>query len=225
MARSKNTAGIGHNADPLSDEEVAALEAYYAHKIRAQRRKADEAKALYDTEREEVNGLFAKVKGDLKTSRKEFEDLLAKQDMSEVEFQHYWAKLSARYARNGLPVGAQPDLFPAVDTVDDQAVAFADGRRGGLAGTDPTPPSYVSPIMHPKWMEGWHDGQKELYLKLDKAGAIIAAREAAKPVLQADEPEEEEDPSDPEVIRAKAKRLMNDGWGEPSADEAEFEAA
>jgi hypothetical protein len=231
MGRSRATATQGHNSgEPLTDDEVAALEAYYGLKIREQRRKAAAAKALYDTEREGVTSLFTKAKGDLKTDRKEFEDLLAKQDMTPVEFANWWKKTSARYARNGLNVGAQQELSLG-DTADDKAMAHAMGETAGLRGDDPDQiPKTLATFLHPDFTAGWHSGQTKLAARMQQATDLLATRaaaaQAAKPELTADdEAEEEEDDADPEVIKRKAKALKESGWTEPTAGEATFEAA
>ncbi len=209
----KRKPGVGHNSEPLDDDEVAALEAYYAQKIRAAQRKADEAKAAYDCEREEVNGLFAQVKADLKTSRKEFQDLIEKQSMSEAEFAAYWRKLTSRYQRGGLPVGAQLDMFAVKDTADEKAVAYADGERAGLAGIDPTPPSYIAAVVVSDWMSGWHAGQKVLYMRLAKAEEIIASRgEPDAPEGDDVDLNDDEEELTEAAIKAGVKNLKNSGF-------------
>lgn len=225
MPRSK-TAGPGHNV-ALTDDEIQALETYYAHKIRTQRSKAAAAKVAYDAERTEVNSLFALVKGDLKTSRKDFEDLLAKQDMSPAEFASFWAKLSARYARNGLPVGAQQELFASTgDTADDQAMAIAAGHHAGLTGADPVPPKEVASVLHQDWLKGWHDGQAILYAQLAKADGIFAKIKQAGGELTEDDEDEDLEPEDElEALDAEARKLKASGWTKPTADETDFATA
>lgn len=217
MARSK-PAEVGHN-EALTEDEVEALEAWFVQKILAAQKEADTVKAQYDEKRQAVNSLFASVKAELKTSRKEFEDLIDKKTMSEAEFSAYWAKLKARYERNGLPVGAQQELFPAGDTASDQAAARADGKRAGLIGADPVPADYIAPILHPDWMEGWHEGQAELIMKLQKADGIFARR--GQPDVEDDDVDlnAEDDDFDPD---AAARKLRNsDFMDRTPADEAE----
>ena len=229
MARSKKTAGPGHNSgEPLTEDEIAALEALFSQKIRAAEKEFLAAKAIADGKRQVINDNFALVKAELRISRKDFEAFMAKQDLSEAEFAAEFAKEMARYHRHGMPVGTQQDMFVG-DTVDDQVVARADGKRAGLRGADPTPPTYISGVLVQDWMEGYHAGQSELCMRLDKGGALLAARKAAADAaknagkLQAgeDPDEEEEDPE--EEIDDAAKALKKSGWMEPTAEEAELE--
>lgn len=225
MARKAKTAGPGHNT-VLTDEEVADLEAYFVVKIRQAQAVADEKKAAHKSALSDVNALFSKVKGDLKVPRKDFEDLLAKLAMDPVEFRAWWEKTLARYGRQGLPVGEQQQLALG-DTVDDKAAAHAHGLAQGRAGVDPVPPKTLSTILHQDWLAGWHEGQKELYLRLGRADGIFAKlAQANGEVTDGEEEEEvEEDDGDPEVIRRKAKKLQAEGWDKPTADEANFDAA
>lgn len=225
MARKAKTAGPGHNT-VLTDEEVADLEAYFVVKIRQAQAVADEKKAAHKSALSDVNALFSKVKGDLKVPRKDFEDLLAKLAMDPVEFRAWWEKTLARYGRQGLPVGEQQQLALG-DTVDDKAAAHAHGLAQGRAGVDPVPPKTLSAILHQDWMAGWHEGQKELYLRLGRADGIFAklAQANGEMTEDDDEAEVEEDDGDPEVIRRKAKKLQAEGWDKPTDDEANFETA
>lgn len=230
MARAKKNPGPGHNSEPLTEDEIASLEALFSQKIRAKLHAFAEAKAVADAARQEVNDEFALVKGELRISRKDFEAFMAKQDLSEAEFAHEFEKEMARYRRHGMPVGAQQDMFVG-DTVDDQVVARADGKRAGLRGADPKPPTYISGVLVQDWMEGYHAGQSELCMRLDKGGALLAARQAAAKAatdagkLQAGEYPDEEEVDEEEEIDHSAKALKKSGWMEPAEDEAEFAEA
>lgn len=226
MARSKNAPGPGHNV-VLDDEEVAALEAYYAQKIKAGLAEVEVAASVVKAKREAVNSLFAGVKQDLKTSRKDFEDLLAKQAMTPAEFMAFWAKLSARYQRNGLPVGAQQELFPVVgDTVDDQAAAKAAGLRAGRNGDDPTPPKEIAGVLHQDWLAGWHEGQKELFMQLEKADGILAKlKQAGGELTDGDDEEDVEQIDLEDALDDEARKLKASGWANPTSDEAAFDTA
>lgn len=226
MPRKAKTAGPGHTT-VLTDEEVADLEAYFVVKIRQAQAVADEKKAAHKSALSDVNALFSKVKGDLKVPRKDFEDLLAKLAMDPVEFRSWFEKTMARYGRQGLPVGEQQELALG-DTVDDKAAAHAHGLAQGRAGVDPAPPKTLSTILHQDWLAGWHEGQKELYLRLGRADGIFAKLAQAKGELtegDEEEPEEEEDDGDPEVIRRKANALKDSGWDKPKPEEQAFEPA
>jgi hypothetical protein len=222
MARAKKSnspAGLGHNSgEPLTDDDKADLIALYGDRARRQIRVADEAKAAYDLERTEVNSIFALVKGDLQISRKEFESILAAQDMTEAEFRHAEGKRAGLFKLAGLPMGEQIDLFKhAADTADQAVEAEANGKRAGLRGDDPSPPSTVSPILHPAWMKGWSDGQGELGQRMVRAAALLDARTAAAAPAQP-EPEPEEFDAD-----KAARKLKRNGFLERAEADAEAE--
>lgn len=227
MARSKKTPGPGHNV-VLTDDEVAALEAYYQQKIKAAIAEVEVAASVVKAKREAVNSLFAGVKQDLKTSRKDFEDLIAKMSMGPAEFAAYWTKLSARYARNGLPVGAQQELFPTTgDTADDQAAAHAAGLRAGRNGEDPEPPKEIASVLHQDWLAGWHEGQKELYLQLEKADGVLAKlKQAGGELTDGHDEDEDLEPQDIEdALDDEARKLKASGWAKPTSEEASFDTA
>lgn len=224
MARS--TAGIGDNSEPLTEDEIEALEAWFIQKILVAQKEAAEAKAVHDSKKQAVNTLFASVKAELKTSRKDFEDLIEKTTMSEAEFTAFWTKLRARYERNGLPVGAQLDMFPTGDTASDQAAARADGKRAGLIAADPVPPKYIAPILHPEWMAGWHDGQTELAMKLQKADGIFARRGQPDTSDENDVDLNADSEADEEAdLDAKAEALANSDFMDTSDAGDDFEAS
>lgn len=229
MARSK-PAEIGDNTGALTDEERGALITHYVINIRHQRRIADEKKAAYDLERGEVNNLFALVKGELQISRKDFERTLDELEMTEAEFRSYVGKEHNRRVLAGLPVGEQIDLFAHVarDTADDQAEAFANGLRAGRRGDDFTPPDTLSPVLHPDFMAGWHEGQAEIGRKMILAAEVLARR--GEPQADA-EPEnlndEEPEPGTPEAARKEreAVRRAKEGLEALGARQPEEEAA
>lgn len=223
MARSK-AASVGHNSGaPLTDEEVAALQVHFSLKIRAQQRKAGVAKSAYDLERNEVNALFTSARAELGLTRKEFEEVLALQDMTETEFLAHEGKRRSRLLAQGLPVGTQLDMFEHGDTADDKALAEADGYRAGRRADDPVPPKHVAPMFHPDWMAGWHRGQEENAMQLQTAQTVLANRAAPAGELAPDEPEEDDETDEPDELE-QARRLSEAGWTKPTAEEASFAA-
>lgn len=186
----------GHNGpEPLSDDDEAALHAYYRAKINEARRAADKAKAVYDEARGVVTDLFAGVKSELRIKRKEFEDMLAAASMSEIEFRAAEARRIRLYSINGLPVGAQLtlDLTPAKDTATEQQKAYARGFRAGENGEDLDPiMENIAPILRGECETGWKDGQAKLIMQMGRAEAIIAERAAPK---HDPDPEDEPEPS------------------------------
>jgi hypothetical protein len=216
VPQSKPAADAGPTT--LTDEEFADLQAYYAQKIRAQRKKAVVAKAAYDLELVEVNCLFKLVTAVLKATRKEFEAFLSAQDLTEVEFLAAEAKRNRLYFNGGLPVGAQQSLFEVRDTVDDKIVARADGKRAYLRGEEPTPPDYIASVMVQDWLAGWTEEQGRTIERMGRAEALIEAR--GKP--STDEPADLNgstdnvlEPGSPEELKATARaRESLDAIGE-----------
>jgi len=225
MGRS-NTASAGHNSgEPLTDDDVAALVAFYGQKVRIGRLEVEKAATALKLARTQVNGQFKLVAKDLKFTRLEFEDLLAKQDMGEKAFLESEAKRTARYALAGLPVGAQLDMFPATtgDTADDKANAYEDGRLAGLYGKDRDVPGKIAAVFHTDWLSGFNAGAEQLAGMMERAGALIAARAAAPvPGELAEEPEYEGDDLDPDTITKKARALKKGGFMDPTPEETGF---
>jgi len=210
MGRPRNAAPQRDDNHVLTDDEIADLQHYYSIKIRGAQAAHAEAKAVADAKRQDVNNFFALVKGDLQISRKDFEEVLALQDMNEAEFIEHEKKRTKRMAAQGLPVGTQLDMFPKADTVDDLGLAKASGKRAGLRGDDPVVPECFAGVTHSAWMEGWHDGQAENIAKLGRAQTILDARKAAQDEPEGDEDEEEVD--DEEAIKAQARALKNSSF-------------
>lgn len=234
MARTKKkngagvdpTPGPGHNAN--ADQEAADLTVYYQLKIIEALRKVDAIAVDLKGARDVVNGHFKRMTGDLKFTRKDFQaEVIDKLNMTEAEFRNAEIKRARMHRLAGLRPGEQADMFEHVlnDTVDEENEAEANGYRAGFRGDDPTPPKTVAPIMHPKWMEGWHRGQTERGERFIRAQEIIAAKQAKKPELQP-EPESQQHEIDPEAqIKEDAKRLAESGWMEPRAEETILEDA
>lgn len=227
MARSAKTAGPGHNSAPLSDEDMAALHHYYTIAIRKDEQVAAQKKADYDAARGEVNKQFALVKGHLGYTRKEFEEVLAAAAKTEEEFLAGELARTKRLSLQGLPVGAQLDMF-GKDAADDQGRAHADGFRAGVRADDPVLPSHIATMFANDWMRGWTDGQAQNLSLLTRAEGVL---EALKPPededdvgLTDDEPDGDADDEDedPEAaLDADLKRLEESGWAKPTpAEEA-----
>lgn len=204
--RGRKARGIGDNSsgEPLTDDEFAALTQYYSLKARAQLRVAAQAKSLYDLEREEVNGWFAKAKGDLGYNRKEFTELLAAQDKTESEFIRSEARRNRLFSSGGLPVSGQLELALG-DTVDDKHEAYANGYRAGRRADDPIPPDNIATFLHPDWLKGWHDAQTDNVMQLEKAETILAARGKPASSLEPAEADEPGGPTDDETEFAEVE--------------------
>jgi hypothetical protein len=226
MAR---TNGAGHNSGaPLTEEEQAALQQLFASKIRAQRKRALLKKAEYDSEREQVNGLFSQARGELGMTRKELEELLAAEDLDEDAFLAQEAARNRRFSLQGLPMGTQMDMFAKRgDAADEQALAYQNGLRAGKRGDDPEAPKTISGVFVSEWARGWHDGQAHVAETFARGEAVLAARNAKKPVLTEEPPEEEDDGEEltEAAIKAGAKRLKASKFMEPTPAETEFAPA
>ncbi len=234
MARSKSKpAPEGHNSggQAPSDEDIAALQHLLSTRIRTARKAAAEAKAVYDSKLQAVSSEFDIVKAELRYTRKEFEGVLAAQDMSEEEFRAAEAKRTTMFARQGLPVGAQLDLplGDRGDTADEAARTYAMGHKAGKDAVGfGEAPKHISPVMVQDWLRGWHDGQKINLDLIAKGEAVLAAKaKAPKPGEMAPEPEAEA-PKDGDPVAEEleaARKLSESNWMRPSKAEAEFAAA
>lgn len=224
MARKPKADGIGHNSgEPLSDEDRAALVQFHAVNIFKAEHVAARAKADYDAAKSDLRSHFAKVKGDLGFTRKDFEEVLTAMKMTEAEFRSTENRRNKRFQLAGLPVGKQLDLFAAGDTVDEKVAAEAEGYRAGRRADDPVPPKTVSPILHPDWMAGWHRGQAENSANFRRAAEILEARKAKAVGLDAVEEDVGDDDIDEEdVLDDAARKLKRTGWANPAPAEDAF---
>ncbi|MBI5940124.1 MAG: hypothetical protein HY859_06835 [Caulobacterales bacterium] len=239
MSRASTTmAGKGHNGPPLTDDEIAALQHYYASDIRRKQKAVGEAEAVLKTKRTAVNSSFALVKAHLVYSRKEFEEVLAAEEMGEREFLVKEAARARRLQLHGLKPGDQVPLD--FDTVTEAMLAEADGYRAGLRDEEPKPPEHVSGILHPDWMRGWHRGDVDAKEKVSLAERILAIwnEQDGSGLEAADEDDEDEDEDgdaeleaaaeevDPqEEIDRQARKLKEEGWTEPTPEERSFAQA
>lgn len=207
---------IGHNAEPLTEEEIEALQTHYELKIRAEQREVVQAAEVVKTKRSAVNGSFKRMTADLKYTRAEFEDMLAKRDMTEAAFLAAEAKRAAMYRRAGLPT-AQGDLFDKPqDTISEQDVAYRAGLMAGRRADDPICPKTIAPILRPNWEHGYGDGQAENAMKLGIAKGVLERR--AKPAASP-EPDADEDLTEDQIAE-NARKLKKNGFlntGEPDA--------
>lgn len=232
---STTTAGKGHNGPPLTDDEIAALQHYYASDIRRKQKAVGEAEAVLKTKRNAVNSSFALVKANLLYSRKDFEEVLAAEEMGEREFLVKEAARTRRLSLHGLKPGDQMPLD--FDTVTEAQMAEADGYRAGLRDEEPKPPEQVSAILHPDWMRGWHRGDTEAKEKVSLAERILAIwNEQDGSGLEAAEEDDEDEDSETELeaaeevdpqeeIDRQARKLKEEGWTEPQLEERSFAEA
>lgn len=223
------TAPKGHNGAkvPLTEDEAGALTVYYELKIIEDQRKVEAKKVELDGLREVVNGHFKRMTADLGFTRKEFDaEVIVKGKMTETEYLNSEARRDRLHRLSGRQPGQQIDLIDEVlkDTVDEALQAEHDGYRAGRRADDPVPPTTLSTIFHQDFMRGWHAGQAFNTLQLGKAAEVLARPKPGEMAAAPDEDAEDEDPADPEVIKAKAAKLKKDGWAEPTPAETQFAA-
>lgn len=58
-------------------------------------------------------------------------------------------------------IGTQFTLFDGMSRTPSVDLAFEAGRLAGIDGKDPSPPHAAHTPQGQKWMEGWHEGQRE----------------------------------------------------------------
>jgi hypothetical protein len=188
-------AGLGHNSEPLTEEEHEAIQLHHDLKVQAQLKKADVAKAAYDLERTEANALVAKACAELNVPKVEYRAYLAEKTLSTTEYLKKATIRALLRKRGGMPdVNGQYslDLPSASDTIDDKQAAYALGLRAGKNADDPEVPEAISPLFRADFEQGYADGQKDNVLKLKVAArASWPERTAAKPVQEpaAEQPE------------------------------------
>ncbi len=231
MARSKKTGGIGHNSEPLTEEELSALTVHYELKITEAQRTVDAIMVDLKSARDVVNGHFKRMTADLGFTRKEFEaEVITLGRMTEAQYLNHEKKRARLHRLAGRKPGEQLDLVDAIaDTVDEALIAEGDGYRAGRRADDPVPPAELSTIFHQDWMRGYHAGQEYNGLQLVKAAEILAR---PKPGEMAAAPEESTqpipEPGTPEhdaALRA-SERLARESLGlVPTAAEQDFEEA
>lgn len=221
MPRSHETAGMGHNGSPLSDDDLAALLARFGKDIRESEAEEEKASSLLKAARKAKSGHYKLLDRETGIKRRDFEALREAQDLDEQTFRDMEATRTRLFSLGGLPMGSQLDMFERGDGADQSAIAFEDGQRAGLRGGDPVPPDHVSGLDHPKWMEGWHKGQETLILRLGRAKEILDARGQPAGDAPVDLQEPEPDPTDEAAIRKAAKALKASAFmetGGPDAD-------
>lgn len=141
--------GIGHNGGELSEDQKIAR--FFAYKKRW-----EAAKLTLKNLEEEIKTKIGKqgvrdIRTAVKLDTPEGEEALKEKIEAEMRV--------ARWM--GLPVGAQEEMFP-IDRTPAVDVAYATGKRHGLAG-DPCKPDYAPDLpQYQSYMSGFHDGQAVL---------------------------------------------------------------
>lgn len=96
-----------------------------------------------------------------------------------------------------LPVNFQADMF--TDRMPLEERAFEEGIAAGLQGKDPTPPYDATSKPGQRWMDGWHEGQRQMREDLQ---AAMEKRNAAKVTAADDLIKAGDDPFEDEHVEA-----------------------
>ena len=178
MARPKKSAvqedqpaDVGHNSGELTPAEGRALMFHHFRLIEAQKvvvkAAQDDLKKLRKTAK--ADGL---VMADL--------DFMARcADLEDPTIAPAELKRRAEIASwFALPVNFQPDMFTDRMPLDDRA--YEEGIAAGLQGKDPVAPYDQASGTGQKWLQGWHEGQRQMR---DDLLAAMEKRNAAKDEL------------------------------------------
>ncbi len=161
--RTNGEAGIGHNGDEqtaeLTDDQKQVL--WFSAKRRIVSLKEQVAALNL-----EMRGEFSQLKADLGLLRADVEYALSLDD-DNAEEKHKRRMMLARWEQS--PIGLQADLFGGVDRTPDIEVAYARGKKHGLAGDPCIPECDPSTPQHQRYMMGFHDGQAVLARGIKRA--------------------------------------------------------
>jgi len=97
-----------------------------------------------------------------------------------------------------LPVNFQPDMFTDRMPLDERA--YEEGIAAGLQGKDPNAPYDAPSSAGQKWLQGWHEGQRQMR---DDLLAAMEKRNAAKAGDEIIKGSADEDPADPAKVAAE----------------------
>lgn len=158
----------GHNSGELTPAESRALHYHHFNLIEAQKSvvKAaqDDLKKLRKTAK--ADGL---VMADLdfmaRCADLEDPNIAPSEILRRAEIASWFA----------LPVNFQPDMFTDRMPVDDRA--YEEGIAAGMQGKDPSAPYDQISSTGQRWLQGWHEGQRQMR---DDLEAAMTKRNSAK---------------------------------------------
>lgn len=162
-------AGEGHNSGELTAAESRALMFHHFNLIEAQKLKVkaeqDALKKLRKTAK--ADGL---VMADL--------DFMARcADLEDPNIAPDELRRRAEIASwFALPVNFQPDMFTDRMPLEDRA--YEEGVAAGLQGKNPEAPYDAASTAGQRWLQGWHEGQRQMR---DDLEAAMSKRNAEKP--------------------------------------------
>jgi ribosome modulation factor len=161
-------ADAGHNSGELTPSESRALMFHHFNLIEAQKLKVkaeqDALKKLRKTAK--ADGL---VMADLDYMARcaDLEDPTIAPDELRRR-----AEIASWFA---LPVNFQPDMFTDRMPLEDRA--YEEGIAAGLQGRDPAAPYDATSEAGQRWLQGWHEGQRQMR---DDLEAAMSKRNAEK---------------------------------------------
>jgi ribosome modulation factor len=158
----------GHNSGELTPAEARALHMHHFRLIEAQKvvvkAAQDALKVLRKTAK--TDGL---VMADLdfmaRCANLEDPSIAPAEILRRAEIASWFA----------LPVNFQPDMFVDRMPLDDRA--YEEGIAAGLQGKDPTAPYDAASSAGQRWLQGWHEGQRQMR---DELVTAMTKRNAAK---------------------------------------------
>lgn len=172
--RPEQSADVGHNSGELTPAEGRALMFHHFRLIEAQKvvvkAAQDDLKKLRKTAK--ADGL---VMADL--------DFMARcADLEDPTIAPAELKRRAEIASwFALPVNFQPDMFTDRMPLDDRA--YEEGIAAGLQGKDPVAPYDQASGTGQRWLQGWHEGQRQMRDELVTAMTKKNSANAAKDEL------------------------------------------
>lgn len=186
------TAAPGHNSGELTPAESRALMFHHFRLI-------EDQKAIVKAEQDALKKLrkTAKADGLVMADLDYMARCAALEDPSIVpEELKRRAEIASWFA---LPVNFQPDMFTDRMPLDDRA--YEEGIASGLQGKDPSAPYDAASSPGQRWLEGWHEGQRQMR---DDLLAAMTKRNAASTTDEIIHGDGHEDPfADPSKVAAE----------------------
>lgn len=155
------SAEAGHNSE-LTPAEWKALKFHHYAAISAQQAKVAEQQAEYKRLRKlaKVDGIIlSDIDFMMKCAEIDDPEILTDRIKREAEIAQWFA----------LPIGAQPELFGAVDREPGEDRAAREGEAAGFAGKDCEPPYDANSPMGRAWTASWKKAQEQMLSDLASA--------------------------------------------------------
>lgn len=162
-------AGEGHNSGELTAAESRALMFHHFNLIEAQKLKVKaEQDALKKLRKAAKADGLVMADLDFMARCADLEDPTIAPDELRRR-----AEIASWFA---LPVNFQPDMFTDRMPLEDRA--YEEGVAAGLQGKNPEAPYDAASTAGQRWLQGWHEGQRQMREDLE---AAMSKRNAEKP--------------------------------------------